>query len=48
MTPLLPESDSTSPADMSQRTLSRRALIRLGWVVPVVLAVGVPRDAFAQ
>lgn len=29
------------------RSLSRRALVRIGWVVPVVLAVGIPRDAFA-
>jgi hypothetical protein len=30
------------------RSLSRRALLRIGWIVPVVLAVGIPRDAFAQ
>ena len=29
------------------RSLSRRALLRVGWVVPVVLAVGIPRDSFA-
>jgi hypothetical protein len=30
------------------RSVSRRALIKLGWVVPVVMAVGIPRDAFAN
>lgn len=28
--------------------ISRRALVKAGWVVPVVLAVGIPRDALAQ
>ncbi len=28
--------------------LSRRALVKAGWVVPVVLAVGIPRNAMAQ
>lgn len=31
-----------------QVSVSRRALVKAGWVVPVVLAVGIPRDAFAQ
>lgn len=26
----------------------RRALLKAGWVVPVFLAVGIPRNAFAQ
>lgn len=28
--------------------LSRRALVKAGWIVPVVLAVGIPRNALAQ
>jgi hypothetical protein len=28
--------------------VSRRALLKAGWVVPVVMAVGIPRNAFAQ
>lgn len=27
------------------KTVSRRALMRAGWIVPVILAVGIPRDA---
>jgi hypothetical protein len=30
------------------RSVSRRALLKVGWVVPVIMAVGIPRDAFAQ
>lgn len=30
------------------KMVSRRALVRAGWVVPVVLAVGIPRNALAQ
>jgi len=28
--------------------LSRRALVKAGWAVPVVLALGIPRNAVAQ
>jgi hypothetical protein len=27
------------------KTVSRRALMRAGWIVPVIMAVGIPRDA---
>jgi hypothetical protein len=30
-----------------RKMVSRRALVRLGWIVPVVLAVGIPRNALA-
>jgi hypothetical protein len=30
------------------RGVSRRALLKAGWVVPVVMAVGIPRNAFAD
>ncbi|MCE9601453.1 MAG: hypothetical protein K8S21_04455 [Gemmatimonadetes bacterium] len=32
----------------SRTAVSRRALVKAGWVVPVVLAVGIPRNALAQ
>ena len=32
----------------SRVAVSRRALVKAGWVVPVVLAVGIPRNALAQ
>jgi hypothetical protein len=28
-----------------QKLVSRRALMRAGWIVPVIMAVGIPRDA---
>lgn len=28
--------------------LSRRALVKAGWVVPVVLALGIPKTTMAQ
>jgi hypothetical protein len=28
--------------------VSRRALLKAGWIVPVVMAVGIPKNAFAQ
>lgn len=33
--------------DWMGKMVSRRALVRAGWVVPVVLAVGIPRNALA-
>jgi hypothetical protein len=32
----------------ARKRVTRRALLKAGWVVPVVMAVGIPRDAFAQ
>lgn len=32
----------------SKSELSRRALVKAGWVIPVVLAVGIPRNAMAM
>ena len=32
----------------SRLAVSRRALVKAGWIVPVVLAVGIPRNALAQ
>lgn len=32
----------------SKSMVSRRALVKAGWVVPVIFAVGIPRNAMAQ
>jgi hypothetical protein len=37
----------TSDQTPKPRSVSRRLLVKAGWVVPVVLAVGIPRSAFA-
>lgn len=37
--------DAPAPAP---RLVSRRALVRAGWTVPVVLALNLPVNAFAQ
>lgn len=39
---------SDQQATKARRGVSRRALIKAGWIVPVVMAVGIPRNAFAQ
>jgi hypothetical protein len=36
------------PPSAGEVSLSRRALIQAGWTLPVVLAVRLPRDAFAE
>jgi hypothetical protein len=47
----LPEADPLAPSLEApaerEHTFSRRALLRAGWVAPVVLAVAVPERAFA-
>jgi hypothetical protein len=39
---------SDQQATETRRGVSRRALLKAGWIVPVVMAVGIPRNAFAQ
>src|SRR3989442_3777629 len=48
-----PPGDRAAPAPLEaeqrpRRLVSRRALVRAGWVVPVVLALHLPVNAFAQ
>jgi hypothetical protein len=42
-----PQRSDPKPTE-ARRSVSRRALLKAGWVVPVVMAVGIPKDAFAQ
>lgn len=38
---------SENEQEERERTFARRALLQSGWAVPVVLALGMPRDAYA-
>jgi len=43
------DQDKNAQSSTTERKLvSRRALVRAGWIVPVVLAVGIPKNALAQ
>jgi hypothetical protein len=42
------EPRSVGEAQRPEVDMRRRALVRVGWVVPVILAMGIPRHAFAQ
>ena len=41
------EQDSPEVRSVREKTFARRALLRAGWTVPVVLSVGLPRNALA-
>ena len=43
-----PDAGSESGPDESSVDFTRRALIRAGWTVPVIMAVGLPNEASAQ
>ncbi len=45
------EQDSTkvqATEQKDERTVSRRALIKAGWVIPAVMVVGIPKNALAM
>ncbi len=42
------EKELNALASAAETKVSRRALLRAGWIVPVVLAVGIPRASLAQ
>jgi hypothetical protein len=41
-----PKVQATEQKD--ERTVSRRALIKAGWVIPAVMVVGIPKNALAM
>lgn len=43
-----PAAPAPEGAEQRARLVSRRALVRAGWIVPVVLAVHLPPNALAQ
>lgn len=45
------QQDPTNPQAeprKDERTVSRRALIKAGWVIPAVMVVGIPKNALAM
>jgi hypothetical protein len=43
-----PQDDAVLPHAADEPDRRRRALLKLGWTVPVILAMGIPRNAFAS